>query len=144
MDEQKQQLRIIWSAMLTALALYGVVCLLVVGPAETQNPDTERLRHAFSAVGLVLGVLSFWWHRHFLPAESHRPEGEAGIDFARLQGHGVVVWALSEAVGLCGLALAVVVHDVREFVPFGVAAAALLVRLRPSNLPWSRLSRPAP
>ena len=37
-----------------------------------------------------------------------------------------------------------VLHEAREYVPFGAAAAALLLLHRPSNLPWARLRSDTP
>jgi len=128
-DTQQLQLRVIWSAILGTVAVYALVCFLALGAVQAADDgEIEWMRQAFSAVAVGLGGLSLWWRRHFLTAE------ERAVSFAQAKAHGVVTWALSEAVGLCGLVLALVVRSAREFLPFGAAAAALLLLHRPSRL----------
>ena len=138
--EQQQQLRRIWTAMLSSIGIYGVVCAAAVGMvAAGAETDAEWPRRMFSAIAVVLGALSVWWRRRFLASDPVQP---APLGFMELQSHGVVAWALSEAVAICGLVVAFLLRDAREFIPFGAAAAALLVLHRPSNLPWARLAPP--
>jgi len=139
--QRQQQVGIIWSAMLSTVGIYGALSAFVVGTAHAgSDADAQWPRQALSAVALACGVLSVWWHRHFLAADRPTP---AELAFPQMQGHGVVLWALSEAVGICGLLMAFIVDDAREFIPFGAAAAALLVLHRPSSLPWGRLAASA-
>ena len=127
--EQQRQLQLIWAAMLGAVALYGVVCAVAVGaPDGEPAAEAAGVRYGFSVVAIVLGGLSAWCRRRFLAAD-------ATLGLARIQVQAVVVWALSEAVGLCGVATAVLTREAREFPPFGAAATALLFLHRPSNLP---------
>ena len=137
LPQQKQQLGLIWAGMLASVAVYGIVCSVAVGMAEAgSDADATWPRQVFSAVGIVLGALSMWWRRHFLPLD---PSPPAALEFTQLQGHCLITWGLSEAVGICGLLTAVLLKDAREYIPFGAASAALLVLHRPSNLPWARL-----
>ncbi len=141
--QQQQLLRLIWTAMCASVVLYGAVCFFVLGGAV--NGDDERtgiLHNAFTVAGIIVGALSIWWRRHFLSTD---PEpADAGIPFARFQTHGIVVWALSEAVAICGLVLAFVVRSFPEFVPFGVASVALLVMHHPFRLPYDRIREVTP
>ena len=140
--QRQRQVELIWGAMLSTVPIYGVVCAVAVGTADAgAEADAALLRYALSTIAVVLGGLSAWWRRHFLATE---PAPPAPLSFAQMQSHGVVVWALSEAVGICGVVAAVVLHEAREYIPFGAAAAALLLLHRPSNLPWVRLASPEP
>ncbi len=140
LEQQKQLLRLIWTAMLGAVVLYGAVCFLVLRTsAAAANGTTEWLHNAFTAAGIIPGALSIWWRRHFLSADPLPAGVDVGMQFAQFQAHSVIVWALSEAVAACGLALAFVARSFQEFVPFGVASAALLVMHHPFRLPYARL-----
>ncbi len=142
LEQQKQQLRVVWMAMLGAIGVYAVTCLLIVGRAEIAAEAPERIRTAFTVVGIMLGASSIWWWRHFLSAGSVANRTETAMQFTQFQTHSVVVWALSDAVAGCGLVLACVLRSFQEFLPFGVAGAVLLVRHHPFRLPYERL-RPA-
>lgn len=140
LDQQKQQLRFIWRAMLGAVVVYGATCFAVVGTAEdVADGSTEWFHNAFSVAGIILGGLSIWWRRHFLSTEPAPAGVDVSMRFTQLQAHSLIVWALSDAVAACGLVLACVVRSFQEFVPFGVAGAALLVMHHPFRLPYERL-----
>ena len=137
--QQKQLLKVIWFAMLSAIGSYTVVCLLVVGIQDAgRRAENDSLRYAMTGIATVLGVISVWWRWHFLSASTTQ-EAPAKLSFARLQSHSLVVWALSEAVAIVGLAMGLLTQSFAEFLPFAVAAAALLLLHRPSNLPLDRL-----
>jgi hypothetical protein len=143
LDQQKQQLRLLWMAMFGGVAMYGAACFFVLGAASTAADDTpNQLHNVFTVVGIILGALSIWWRRHFLSSDPAPAGADVGMEFIRFQAHSLTVWALSDAVAACGLVLALVVRSFQEFVPFGVAGAALLVMHHPFRLPYDRL-RPA-
>jgi F0F1-type ATP synthase membrane subunit c/vacuolar-type H+-ATPase subunit K len=136
-QQQRQQIGLIWGAMLSTVAVYGLVCAIAVRSAAAEaTADTTWIRYWLSAAGVVLGALSVWWQRHFLATD---PSPPVALGFVQMQRHGIVTWALSEAVGICGVLTAFLLDDAREYIPFGAAAAALLLLHRPSNLPWARL-----
>ena len=141
LDQQKQQLRLIWTALFGAVLLYGAACYLVVGSAEPAATDatTEWLHNGFTFAGIIVGAASIWWRRRFLSTDPAPAGADAGIPFAQLQTHSVIVWTLCDAVAVCGVVLAVVVRSFQEFVPFGVAGAALLVMHHPFRLPFDRI-----
>ncbi len=125
----------VWATMLGSLVIYAVVCAVVVGVAAAAPAAAVSVRYGLSVVGIAFGALSLWWRRYFLATD---PASPAPLTFAQLQSHAVIVWALSEVVGICGLLTALTLNDAREYLPFGAAAAALLLLHRPSNLPWAR------
>lgn len=135
LTDTHNRLTVIWIGMLLAIVSYAAVCLLLVVSTEAPaDGDTDSLRYAFTGVGIGLGALSVWWRRKFLGIDA-----ETSLTAERLQTHSVVVWALSDAVAVCGLVLGVVSHTVSEFVPFGFAAGALLLLHRPAALPVDRV-----
>ncbi len=138
-ERQQRQLQNVWSAMLVAVVLYGVVgtiLLNVTGPADA--PGAETARTVLSVAAIVVGLGSVWWRRRFLGDES--AASAAPIPFVRLQTHALIVWALADAVGVFGLVVAVLARDGWEFVPFGAAAIALFLLHRPAKLPWDRVA----
>jgi hypothetical protein len=138
-ERQQRQLQNVWSAMLLAVVLYGVVgttLLNVTGTADA--PAGETARTVMSVAAIVAGLVSVWWRRRFLADGPVRPA--AAMAFARLQTHALIVWALADAVGVFGLVVAVLGRDGWEFVPFGAAAIALFLLHRPAKLPWERLA----
>jgi len=126
-------------AMLGAIVVYGLACVLVDGSADISPEVPRHFRTGFTLAGIGLGLSSIWWWRRFLSADPAPGEPGASMPFARFQTHSVVVWALSDAVAACGLVLACLVRSFQEFVPFGVAGAVLLVRHHPFRLPYERL-----
>ena len=139
LEQQKQQLRLVWMAMFGAICAYAVTCVLIVGRADISAEAPERFRIGFSVAGIVLGASSIWWWRHFLSTDSVPGGRDTDMQFSRFQTHSVVVWVLSDAVAACGLVLACLVRSFQEFLPFGVAGAVLLVRHHPFRLPYERL-----
>ncbi|HUI28417.1 MAG TPA: hypothetical protein VL403_20230 [Candidatus Kryptonia bacterium] len=135
--QMKNLLGVIWSGMLVAIVTYGAACLVLAGTPGDAAEDAETLRYIFTAVAIVVGGLSMWWRHYFLALE-----GPATLGAGALRAHSLVVWALSEAVAICGLLLAVLAHTANEFLPFAFAAAALMILHRPSNLPFARLREP--
>jgi hypothetical protein len=102
--------------------------------------------------GLGAGVASIlarrWWTNSLRAALGGSPGAPVSADpWARLRAGCIVTWALSEAVAIIGLTLALVARQPSEAVPFAAAAAALLVYHRPSNWPIDAIeslgSRPA-
>jgi F0F1-type ATP synthase membrane subunit c/vacuolar-type H+-ATPase subunit K len=138
-ERQQRQLQNVWSAMLLAVVLYGVVGTLVLNvTGATTVPGAETVRTLMSVAAIVVGLLSVWWRRRFLADET--AVSAASLPFVRLQTHALIVWALADAVGVFGLAVAVLARDGWEFVPFGAAAIALFVLHRPAKLPWDRVA----
>jgi hypothetical protein len=139
LDQQKRQLRLIWTAMIGTVGVYGATCLVVVGRWETVDGSADWLHNAFTVTGIIVGGLSIWWRRHFLSTDTAPTGAGMGMRFAQLQAHSLIVWGLSDAVAACGLILACLVRSFQEFVPFGAAGAALLVMHHPFRLPYERL-----
>ncbi len=138
-DQQRKVLGILWIAMLNAVGIYALVCLFVVEPLDSRSAEeVEWLRYVLSAAAVGLGVLSVWWRRQFLSPDRAVSGEPTAIEFTQLQTHSLIVWAFSEAIALLGLVLGFLTHSFREFAPFALAAAALLLLHRPTNLPINR------
>src|SRR5512142_2292743 len=101
LDQQKRQLQITWAAMFGAVAVYGGVCLFLLGKEAAGTDGTQLLHNAFGGGGIVFGGLSIWWRRHFLSTDPAPAGVDVSMAFTRFQAHSVVVWALSEAVAAC-------------------------------------------
>jgi len=129
-------LGVVWSAMLIAIVPYGAACVAITHVPGDAADDVETLRYGFTAAAIISGAVSMWWRHRFLALEG------STLSLNELRGHAVWVWALSEAVAICGLVLAVLTHAANEFVPFALAAGALMILHRPANLPFARLRDP--
>jgi hypothetical protein len=113
--------RIVWGAMLAAVASYAVV-LAVVAPAGTAPAGVAHvglLRRTFVAAGLVQSAVAWLVHRRVTP---RAPRG-----FALL----LVSWTLGESIAVYGLVLGLVARNVSEGVAFFVWAAVVLFLTRP-------------
>jgi hypothetical protein len=133
----KNLLGVIWGGMFVAVGSYAGVCLVLAGAPDDAASAGDSLRYALTGVAIASGAVSLWWRGRFLSSE-----GPATLADTDLRRHSIVVWGLSEAVAICGLVLGFVTHAANEFIPFGLAAAALLVLHRPANLPFARLRDP--
>ena len=128
-DAQRRQLGVIWAAMLAAVAVYGAVAVFLPS-ANGGGMDAEFVRTALSALAVGSGLAAVLVWRRSLAAG-----GGAPIERSALQSSAIIVWALCESVAVFGLVTVVLTGDAREFVPFGAAAAALLLLHRPARLP---------
>jgi F0F1-type ATP synthase membrane subunit c/vacuolar-type H+-ATPase subunit K len=149
MAEQVRQLRIIWIAFLIAVAVYTPIPFLLVADGEGGTapvPATLRSGMNFAALGAgVASILARRWWTNSLHAALQR-DGAAQVSadpWARLRAGCIISWALSEAVALIGLALAIVTRTPTEGAPFAAGAAALLLYHRPSNWPIDATARGA-
>lgn len=137
-------LSIIWGSFLASLGVYAVV-LAVVAPARgaIDGGLVALLRPVFWVLAVGGGAASIWWRRRVVAqlaelrvAEAAAiPAGAAGMSATRanlLRINCVIVWGLNEAVGIFGVLLGLIAGDLAEFVPFAVAAAALLYLHRPA------------
>jgi hypothetical protein len=127
--DQQHRLHRVWLAMLKALAIYCVSFFILRSAEPRPQDEVLWIRYALSIVGIGLGGLSVAWRRRFLA-------DRAALRFAALHRHCLITWLYCEAVGLCGVAAAFLAHSFLEYVPFGAAAAALLLLHRPADLPW--------
>lgn len=136
-EEQSKQLRMLWGCLLSAVPLYGTATFVKLSGTRNVG-DGTTLRNVFTLVAIVIGAISLWWWRHFLSAESS-PTVVTPLSFRQLQIHSLISWLCGDAIALCGLAVAFLLRDSSEFVPFGVAGAVLLVKQHPFRLPYERL-----
>lgn len=136
-----QVLRIIWFAMLGAVAIYAAIALSVsVAVGQPLDPIAVKI---LTAVACVAGVMSLITRFALLsPAsiaekipeairdsrDDERLLHEIGkVAFAPL----IASFALAESVAIVGFALALLGGDPEAFIPFGAAALMLLWMNRP-------------
>jgi hypothetical protein len=146
-SEQLKLLRVIWLAFLFAVALYAPLPFLVVGEgADTAPPPPPGVRSGLRFAALGAAVSSFaarrWWSNSLLAAARATTGAPVRVDgWARLRAGCVITWALSEAVALLGLSLALVVRRPVDGVPMAIAAVLLLYLHRPAVWPVQALRR---
>jgi hypothetical protein len=116
----------VWFAMLGSILFYGGVAAFLGA-----DLDAPRLPWwPFAVAAAVCAWLALLFQRSI--AEESRSERRAReetpvlVDPRRIR-----VWALDEAVGVVGLVAALFGGGLATFVPFGLAAAGLLVMHRP-------------
>ena len=124
--------RIIWIAMTLAAAFYtgfGAALPLYV---FTKPLQTEPVADAFRLVAvigsLVIGGVAIWWRRRSLTADA-LVAGAATSDalLARFQTALLIGWALTDAIGILGMASAMISHDPTIALVLGGAAVLLLL-----------------
>ena len=117
----------VWFAMLGSVVFYAGV-VFFVGSARVEGPVLPWWPFAVAAI--VCAWLAFLFHRGI--GERSRSERRAAEAASPLVDPVLIrVWALDEAVGVIGLVAALFGGGISVFVPFGVAALALLFLHRP-------------
>lgn len=135
-------LQVIWSAFLLAVVLYTPIPFLVLGAgADGGAAAPPGVRSGLYAAALGAAVASFatrrWWTNALLAAA--RAAATPTDAWARLRAGCILTWALSEAVALIGVGLAVVAHRPADGMPFAAVAALLLCVHRPAAWPLRAL-----
>jgi hypothetical protein len=117
--------RIVWTVLLVALGVYyAVIRFALARPGVAVLTDASLQRNVFLALSAAMVAMIFLFDRGTLPLQSAQ---WGSIAFTR---H-LVCWALAESIGLYGVVLAFQTRRPDETRVFLLAAAALLVWLRP-------------
>ncbi|GEM_PF-2065494 len=141
--------QILWVVFLAAVFVYVAVAYGV--SVEPSALPVDALMMALWVVCAVLLVSAVLIHRRLLSPDlarkySSEPLMKRGISLETLEGRrffrqsleqwvlkvNVISWAIAEAVALLGLTAALISARPRAILPFAVAAALLLLRLRPN------------
>lgn len=120
---------IVWAAMLASLVLYAAMPLFFAG-SGADDPAFERVMLiALSAVALVSGIGTLVARNLLIVQPARR--GELDLRSAAGLAHffpiAVVLWAVSESIGVCGLLLCFLFGKLAYLYSFLFAAAALLL-----------------
>jgi hypothetical protein len=148
--EQERLLRIIWFAFLLAIIIYAPLpWLMVSAGADPAAAPPLNVRPGLRFAALGAGASSFvakrWWTNSLLAAvHSTSSAGAAPDVWARLRAGCLIVWALSEAVALMGLASALIARRPLEAVPMTIAALVLLYLHRPASWPLPAVQHGGP
>lgn len=140
-EEQTRRLHMIWIAFLAAVALYAPVPWLLIAEGADSAPIppagvSSGLNFAALGAGMSSLVAKRWW-THSLQAALQADSGarvRADL-WARLRIGCLITWALSEAVAILGLALALITRQPLESLAPAAAAALLLILHRPDSWP---------
>jgi hypothetical protein len=144
---QQKSLQLLWAAFLVAIVLYAPIPWLIVSAgADSVAAPPPGVRSGLRFAALGAGASSFvakrWWTNSLVAAlRSTHAAGAAADVWARLRAGCMVVWALSEAVALIGLASALIAQRPLEAVPMTAAAVLLLYLHRPASWPLPALER---
>lgn len=123
--------RIIWYAMLAAVAIYALLVGIVGGRVAGDPGVSAIIRQVFMGLAAAQTLAVWFIHRRFLaPALERSPGATGGADPQRAFSLLVVCWALAESIALFGLILGMLGR--RELL-FFVWAVAVLVALRPRD-----------
>ena len=131
-----QVLRTIWIAMVVSLLIYvglGVAMPLYILKKPVVSAGAAELVHVLVILGAVAaGGVAIWWRRRSMTPEALRA-GALTPDavFARFQTNLIIGWAVTEVMGILGLASAMMTLDHRMPVLLGGAAVLLLLVHRP-------------
>jgi hypothetical protein len=128
------------AAMMCAVIMYGVMAYAVAEgePAAPPAIDHGAMLAIAGAIAAACAALSFYLRARRMPPRDAAPDsltfdlrvlesppGKAAL--VRLRTALVLSWALSEAVAIAGLAVALLFHDTRDYAPFGAVALGLLL-----------------
>jgi hypothetical protein len=144
LDRSLTALRLIWAALAAAVVLYVALALWITltRPPAIRSDLAVTLTPFLYAVAIVAAVLAQWWRRFLAPerllAGSSRPlaaptgltadsdvERRALVALSILQTQSIIIWALADAIGLCGFVISLVTGNPRH--AFALAAVALLL-----------------
>lgn len=130
------KLRVIWRALLGSLAVYAALPWLFQPEGGT---SIDALLLGFIALSVLTGVGTLL-AREFLVARPIR-SGDLRVDssegMARVSQISMVLWALSESVGLYGFILYALSGESRYLYLFLMASAGLFFAHRPGRWPAS-------
>ena len=123
--------RIIWGALLSAVALYyGALEVLLSTSDGRHGALMVSTLQPILVVVAVIQTVTIWvvWRRI---GPTDRVRYPATPNSPQVLGSYVVCWALGEAIGLYGFVLGVLGRNGAAAVPFFLLAGALLLMLRP-------------
>ncbi|MGF1657354.1 MAG: hypothetical protein ACFCU3_10285 [Verrucomicrobiales bacterium] len=155
MKKSQLVLWVIWFALFSAVFIYAVVALNVVGPAESSDETSTLPSEGFSSQTLLFGALAFGGFASCLLAAGFfrrrweaRRVNETIVWGPDILAGAIVVWALAESIAILGLvALLVGVPPALGAVCFGVGSALLMVLnpafLFPKGIGWPDELEPA-
>lgn len=116
-DYQHKVLRLIWIAMISSIAFYLAVTLLV---SFTREDDQNTLAVILTTSGMALFVISFVLKRTMLN------RAFLARDRQQVQRAYILSWAFSEGVAILGLLMAFLSGSNLHYLLFLAAASALL------------------
>ncbi len=122
------QLWMVWAALLGSLVVYGVLPLLISG-SSLRDPVLERsmLVGLFAlALGLGIGTLIARNLMIVNPARRGQIDLRTREDFARYFQVSIVLWVISESIGVLGLVLFLLFGKTAYLYAFLCAAGVLL------------------
>lgn len=116
--------RLVWVAMLLAVAMYGVVGFLALREPVGSSPVPGW---AWFAAGVILGAGAFWVPRVLNDKAVSRPAGQA------LRMDEILGWALAESLAILGLVQVILGGPRSTLVGFLVASAVILILQKPRD-----------
>lgn len=125
--------RIVWGALMASVVIYGVVAYVLSTTNEPQ-PIDPTLRWALAAAAVFTAMASITLRRIKLPALAEEPSPyhrAAPVEAAPPEVLGelmtayILTWALSEAVAVFGLVLAIISYTYEAYLPYALAALIL-------------------
>lgn len=132
-SQQTVQLKIMWRSMLGSLGIYAAISLFVkplLGPdSGLRLPLTGAL--AVVALAIVAGTIVVRRVALAQPLSRGEIDLSTAEGAARLSAVSVILWALSESIGIFGLVLFVLFGEAAVFYAFLAASAALLLMHAP-------------
>jgi len=138
--------RVIWIAILAALAIYIIVGHALAGREfiDSSTIPLPLIRVVLAAVGGAMLVGSFFIRRGMLEPQASGAPGDAAGTAARYRSATMITAGICEAVGLFGLVLIFLGDGLPTLYLFNIVAAAALVLHRPKLEELEQLAgRPA-
>ena len=147
--QQIQQLWICWACLILSLFIYGAMPFLLPPPPTSPPALQVVFVGALGFVGLLTAIATMFLRRFALirPARIGTLDIDTKAGFARFFTISMLVWVLSESIGIYGLILFFLYRVPGPLYPFLVAAVLLLVfhaprtdslRVKPSSAELAR------
>jgi hypothetical protein len=147
--QQIQQLWVVWACLILSLFIYGAMPFLLP-PPPTPPPELQVVFvGALAFVGLLTATATIFLRRFALlrPAQTGTLNIDTQAGFARFFTISMLVWVLSESIGIYGLVLFFLYRVLGPLYSFLAVAVLLLVfhaprtdslRLKPSSADLAR------
>jgi hypothetical protein len=147
LDASSRTMHILWAALMMSVATYGFAVFMIAGQADAQITPLPLPPFVIPIVAVSVAITGIMLYRQLTSPDRIRAamqakgsEQDATLSESELRlsrvpplvfTASIIRWALFESVAVFGLVLAIMSHSFEDFVPYGVAAVALMASTPP-------------
>jgi F0F1-type ATP synthase membrane subunit c/vacuolar-type H+-ATPase subunit K len=138
-DPKAMTLRIVWAALLSALAIYAALTFILQPPEGHTVPDNiQTLQIAFAGIALSMGPAILIMRQILFWKPYARGEVSPEMTIPRYFTASIVSWAMCESIAIYGLVLYMLSYQRPISLAFMGASALGMLALAPLKLPEPR------